>query len=51
MHRTNRAGFKAGALKDGLDKASGEFIAIFDADFVPDPDFCARLCHFSVQKR
>lgn len=51
IHRTNRAGFKAGALKDGLDKASGEFIAIFDADFVPDPDFLRKtLPFFSSEK-
>jgi cellulose synthase/poly-beta-1,6-N-acetylglucosamine synthase-like glycosyltransferase len=34
--------YKAGALADGLEKASGEFIAIFDADFVPPPDFLKR---------
>jgi cellulose synthase/poly-beta-1,6-N-acetylglucosamine synthase-like glycosyltransferase len=38
-HRTNREGFKAGALAEGLKTASGEFIAIFDADFLPGPDF------------
>src|SRR3984893_18688986 len=38
-HRSNRAGFKAGALHEGLKSASGEFVAIFDADFVPPPDF------------
>jgi cellulose synthase/poly-beta-1,6-N-acetylglucosamine synthase-like glycosyltransferase len=37
IHRTNREGYKAGALDAGLRKASGEFIAIFDADFVPKP--------------
>jgi cellulose synthase/poly-beta-1,6-N-acetylglucosamine synthase-like glycosyltransferase len=37
--RTNRVGFKAGALKDGLVTAKGEFIAIFDADFLPNPDW------------
>jgi cellulose synthase/poly-beta-1,6-N-acetylglucosamine synthase-like glycosyltransferase len=40
--RTNRAGFKAGALSEGLKKAKGEFIAIFDADFVPGKDFLKR---------
>ena len=35
--RTNRTGFKAGALKEGLEIAKGEFIAIFDADFLPQP--------------
>lgn len=39
LHRTNRTGFKAGALDAGLAGAHGEFIAIFDADFVPQPHF------------
>jgi cellulose synthase/poly-beta-1,6-N-acetylglucosamine synthase-like glycosyltransferase len=39
LHRTNREGYKAGALADGLKSASGEFVAIFDADFQPSPDF------------
>ncbi len=39
LHRVNRSGYKAGALQAGLDTASGEFLAIFDADFVPPPDF------------
>jgi len=39
IHRTQRDGYKAGALRDGLAKASGEFIAIFDADFLPHKDF------------
>ncbi len=39
LHRSDRTGFKAGALKYGLKTAVGEFIAIFDADFVPEPDF------------
>ena len=38
-HRTNREGFKAGALAEGLKTAKGEFVAIFDADFVPPEDF------------
>jgi cellulose synthase/poly-beta-1,6-N-acetylglucosamine synthase-like glycosyltransferase len=38
-HRTERTGFKAGALAHGLSTATGDFIAIFDADFVPAPDF------------
>jgi cellulose synthase/poly-beta-1,6-N-acetylglucosamine synthase-like glycosyltransferase len=37
--RTNRAGFKAGALKEGLEIAKGEFIAIFDSDFLPKTDW------------
>ncbi|MCP4053280.1 MAG: glycosyltransferase, partial [Mesoflavibacter sp.] len=40
--RTNRQGFKAGALKEGLEIAKGEFIAIFDADFLPDQDWLQK---------
>lgn len=40
--RNNRTGFKAGALQEGLQQASGEFIAIFDADFLPGPDFLQK---------
>jgi len=39
LHRTDRTGYKAGALKEGMKKAKGEFIAIFDADFLPRKDF------------
>src|SRR5262245_5148538 len=47
IHRANRAGFKAGALEEGLRVARGEFIAIFDADFMPTADFLTRLMpHF-----
>jgi cellulose synthase/poly-beta-1,6-N-acetylglucosamine synthase-like glycosyltransferase len=47
LHRANRQGFKAGALAAGLEAASGEFLAIFDADFVPHPDFLRKtLPHF-----
>ncbi len=45
IHRTNRYGFKAGALDAGLKVASGEFIAIFDADFVPPTDWLMRVIH------
>jgi len=44
-HRAGRAGYKAGALASGLDHATGELIAIFDADFVPPPDFLERSVH------
>ena len=48
LHRTNREGYKAGALADGLKSATGEFVAIFDADFQPSPDFLRRtLPYFS----
>ena len=39
IRRKNRVGFKAGALKEGLKSAKGEFIAIFDADFLPQPNW------------
>ena len=42
IHRTDRTGYKAGALDSAMDKVSGEFIAIFDADFVPDTDFLLK---------
>jgi cellulose synthase/poly-beta-1,6-N-acetylglucosamine synthase-like glycosyltransferase len=44
-HRTNRHGFKAGALSEGLQTAKGEFVAIFDADFVPPSDFLKKTIH------
>ena len=48
LHRINRIGFKAGALADGLQSVKGEFIAIFDADFIPEPDFLIKtIPHFS----
>src|SRR5277367_2407264 len=51
IHRDNREGFKAGALAEGLKTAKGEFIAIFDADFVPPPDFLMNcIHHFTEQK-
>ena len=43
IHRVDRTGFKAGALKNGLASASGEFVAIFDADFIPNPLFLPAL--------
>jgi cellulose synthase/poly-beta-1,6-N-acetylglucosamine synthase-like glycosyltransferase len=46
IHRQHREGFKAGALENGLKRARGEFIAIFDADFIPPPDFLIRTIHY-----
>ena len=45
LHRTNRQGFKAGALAEGLKTATGEFVAIFDADFIPPTDFLLKTVH------
>jgi cellulose synthase/poly-beta-1,6-N-acetylglucosamine synthase-like glycosyltransferase len=45
LHRDNRTGFKAGALEAGLHVATGEFVAIFDADFIPDPEFLNKTIH------
>ncbi len=45
--RTNRSGFKAGALKEGLEIAKGEFIAVFDSDFLPKEDWLLKTVpHF-----
>jgi cellulose synthase/poly-beta-1,6-N-acetylglucosamine synthase-like glycosyltransferase len=50
LHRQQRAGFKAGALAAGLESANGEFIAIFDADFLPGSDFLQRaLPYFYIK--
>ncbi|NCT10054.1 MAG: glycosyltransferase [Flavobacteriia bacterium] len=46
IRRTNRQGFKAGALKEGLKTAKGEFIAIFDADFLPKSDWLYQTIPF-----
>jgi cellulose synthase/poly-beta-1,6-N-acetylglucosamine synthase-like glycosyltransferase len=45
IHRENRYGFKAGALDAGLASARGEFVAIFDADFVPPRDWAMKVIH------
>src|SRR5580693_2901450 len=50
-HRTNREGFKAGALSEGLNTAKGEFVAIFDADFVPPEDFLLRTIHHFTEPK
>src|SRR4030095_4062884 len=46
IHRTNRQGYKAGALEHGLGRASGAVVAGFDADSVPSPDFLKRTVPF-----
>src|SRR5579862_2653344 len=45
-HRSNRHGFKAGALQEGLQSATGELVAVFDADFCPPPEFLLKTVHF-----
>lgn len=51
LHRTDRKGYKAGALEEGLKQTNAELIAIFDADFVPSPDFLQQTTpHFSNPK-
>ncbi len=47
LHRTDRVGYKAGALDAGQKVAKGELVAVFDADFLPQPDFLRRVvAHF-----
>ena len=48
--RTERVGFKAGALNVGLKEAEGEFLSIFDADFVPDSDFLYKTIPFFYER-
>lgn len=50
-HRTNRLGFKAGALDEAMHSAKGEFIAIFDADFVPAPDLLRKQIHYFTDEK
>jgi cellulose synthase/poly-beta-1,6-N-acetylglucosamine synthase-like glycosyltransferase len=46
FRRNNRVGYKAGALEEGTRQAKGEFLAVFDSDFVPQKDFLKRLVPF-----
>ncbi|MBI3180908.1 MAG: glycosyltransferase [Myxococcales bacterium] len=50
LRRENRHGFKAGALKHGLERAKGGLVAVFDADFVPCPDFLRRTVPFFADR-
>jgi cellulose synthase/poly-beta-1,6-N-acetylglucosamine synthase-like glycosyltransferase len=50
IHREDRKGFKAGALDEGHKLAKGEFIAIFDADFLPHPDFIKKTIPYFKEK-
>jgi cellulose synthase/poly-beta-1,6-N-acetylglucosamine synthase-like glycosyltransferase len=50
IHRSNREGYKAGALENGLKTSRGEFVAIFDADFIPEGDFLRRTVPYFQNK-
>lgn len=52
LHRTDRTGFKAGALAEGMKYIKAEYVAVFDADFVPPPDFLRKvIAHFCANPR
>jgi cellulose synthase/poly-beta-1,6-N-acetylglucosamine synthase-like glycosyltransferase len=51
IRRGTREGFKAGALKFGLERAKGEFVAIFDADFIPHKDFLKKTLSFFTDEK
>lgn len=51
IHRTDRTGFKAGALDNGQKVAEGEFIAVFDADFLPSEDFLEKTINFFTDEK
>ena len=51
IHRADRTGFKAGALENGMKMANGQFIAIFDADFLPRPDCLRQMIDFFTDER
>ena len=51
IHRLDRTGYKAGALDSAMGQVTGEFIAIFDADFIPDKDFLLKtIPYFQNEK-
>ena len=51
IHREDRTGYKAGALDEGLKVARGNFVAIFDADFIPKPDFLTRTIDYFTDEK
>ncbi|MEO0089206.1 MAG: cellulose synthase family protein [candidate division WOR-3 bacterium] len=51
FHRNNREGYKAGALQRGLMKAEGDFIAVFDADFIVPRDFLLKTIHYFTDEK
>ncbi|RJR22223.1 MAG: glycosyltransferase [Nitrospiraceae bacterium] len=50
IYRENREGYKGGALENGLKYAKGEFVVVFDADFVPQRDILEKTIHFFADK-
>lgn len=51
LHRSDRVGFKAGALEAGMQLARGDFIAIFDADFIPNPEILMESIHYFTDEK
>jgi len=51
LHRTNREGYKGGALTEGLRKTRASFVAVFDADFLPPPDFLKRTIPYFKDRK
>ena len=51
VHRTDRTGYKAGALEAAMGEAKGELVAIFDADFVPPRDFLRKTVHYFTNEK
>jgi len=51
VHRSDRTGYKAGALDHGLHTAKGDFVALFDADFVPNVDFLQKTIHYFLDEK
>ena len=51
IHRTDRTGFKAGALENGMEQAKGDYIYILDADFVPAPDALKQMIHYFTDEK
>ncbi len=51
IHRSDRSGFKAGALAEGLAQTKGEFVAIFDADFMPNAQFLKNTLPYFHDKK
>lgn len=51
LHRDNRVGFKAGALEEAMPHTKGEFLLIFDADFVPQSDLLQKMIHYFTDEK